>query len=113
PIFIVKIKPAAIARKMVGKRSAICRKYCYTFVMKAYGEFLRAESIEKPKEAAEYEKAEIEAEMSSFPPDVQPILQKFLKNESLSAQEAGALKVAREAWWQEKYGFPHSRKAER
>ncbi len=75
------------------------------------GDFLRGGEAPKLKPAIEYEKAEMQADMSAFSPAEQAAVKKFLNEESLEPPEAAILKTARERWFDEKYGVPYHNKA--
>lgn len=69
--------------------------------------------VEPMKSSQEYERLEMQSDMSVFPEDTHPIVEKYLRKEILSFEEQEKLDEARDEWWQGKYGFPHDERAAR
>lgn len=61
----------------------------------------------KLKSPREYEKLEIQSDISGFSEETRPIVEKSLQGEILSYEEQKKLDGVLNEWWQDKYGFPH------
>jgi hypothetical protein len=68
---------------------------------------------EQPKSTRQYERDEIRDDISAFPEEIQPIVQKFLDSASMTQDEIRSFQQARDDWWLEKYGFDHGDRAAR
>ncbi len=84
-----------------------------TMKTESSGDFLRKGTIDKPKEPIEHEMAEMAADISAFAPEERPIIEKYVRKESLEPAEAEILRSARERWFEEKYGIPYRNKVAR
>lgn len=73
----------------------------------------RERQFSQKNQIRQYEHQELEGDMSAFPEDVQPMLEKMLRGEKLEPEEQSAISVARQEWWYEKYGFNYNDKAVR
>ncbi len=62
----------------------------------------------KLKSPREYEKAEIQSDISAFPEETRPIVEKSLQGEILSYEEQKKLDGALNEWWHTKYGFSYN-----
>ena len=69
-----------------------------------------ASELKKP---IEYERAEIEADITAFAEKEQPVIMKYIRGESLAPDEAETMRTARARWFEEKYGVPYHNKAMR
>lgn len=70
---------------------------------------------EELKTPQQYEFSEIEEDLSLFSEEARPAAGKFLKEggNNLTPKEHRLFNNARNAWWQEKYGFPYGNKIAR
>lgn len=68
---------------------------------------------EKQKSPKQYELSEMHDDLVLFPEEVRPLVEKHLEGQALTLNEHGVLHRARNAWWQEKYGFSYDNKIAR
>lgn len=75
--------------------------------------FVASQEKRKAKPVYEYESAELRADVTIFPDDVRPIIEKRLTGNPLTPEEDRIFNENRDQWWFEKYGFPHNQTAAR
>ncbi len=65
---------------------------------------------EKPKSAELYYLDELESDMEAFPEEIRQIVRKVIDREHIVTEEQRKFDIANSKWWQEKYGFPFTKK---
>lgn len=66
--------------------------------------------VEPPKSPREYERAELQSDISVFSEDARPLVEKHLRGEKLQEEEGERFSDARNRWWYTKYGFSYRNK---
>lgn len=92
------------------------QRFCYRIfymILEQGDEFISALKNKEPKAPIQYVFQEIVEDLAVFSKKAQTAIKKLLEEEPLSPSERSTFDLARNQWWQNKYGFPYDNKAAR